>query len=445
MKIRPNYVYDNGEWWYSPPSQANKRERAIIGKCACCEEEFAIRKARYKDGISCCSRQCQAERLRQEQPKRWGENNPAWKGYKDLPASLYSNMVRHARERGITWNLTIEEAHDQFELQGGKCALTGEPISLRAQDRGLGADSLDRAASLDRINNRLGYEVNNVHWVKQIVNYGKHELSVTEYVDLCQTIAEHNQLPKILLPVVVPVIEASKEEDLPLQVHIDDWSGIVVDDLTILGWTGEYSSSKRKENKIYACRCACNRIVSLRRRLITGKLQETSYKRKSKLACKVCTIATNWEKNHPNRYQSKQPHLQVYYRPEFEGYGDITAGWWRDLIRSAEKRSREFNIRPEYVQALYDAQNKKCALSGYDIVLSSNHEKSTASVDRIDNDKGYIEGNLQLVHLYVNRAKHTLSQEEYIRLCEKVTNYATSKKRYVHNLFYPLEKELIAV
>ena len=47
-----------------------------------------------------------------------------------------------------------------------------------------------------------------------------------------------------------------------------------------------------------------------------------------------------------------------------------------------------------------------------------------ASLDRIDNSKGYIKGNVQWVTKDINMCKRTLNNESFIVLCKKVSqNY----------------------
>jgi len=47
---------------------------------------------------------------------------------------------------------------------------------------------------------------------------------------------------------------------------------------------------------------------------------------------------------------------------------------------------------------------------------------NTASLDRIDSSKGYIEGNVQWVHKMVNMSKQQYTQEEFINMCIAVAN-----------------------
>ena len=71
---------------------------------------------------------------------------------------------------------------------------------------------------------------------------------------------------------------------------------------------------------------------------------------------------------------------------------------------------------------LFIKQNKKCALSGLDIEFSRKLKDgtTTASLDRIDSSKGYIQNNVQWVHKDINRIKQNLDQEKFIELCKMV-------------------------
>lgn len=90
---------------------------------------------------------------------------------------------------------------------------------------------------------------------------------------------------------------------------------------------------------------------------------------------------------------------------------------------------RDFSISPEYIMTIFCNQNGKCALTGIDLILpnSENGTKCTASLDRIDSSKGYIEGNVQWVHKKVNIMKRDMSDEEFIEICNKVSKFRGQK------------------
>jgi len=67
---------------------------------------------------------------------------------------------------------------------------------------------------------------------------------------------------------------------------------------------------------------------------------------------------------------------------------------------------------------LFIKQNKLCSLSG--LLLESTYNNMTMSLDRIDNNKGYIEENVQWVHKDINMMKRIYSQDYFIYMCKLV-------------------------
>lgn len=77
-------------------------------------------------------------------------------------------------------------------------------------------------------------------------------------------------------------------------------------------------------------------------------------------------------------------------------------------------------------------QNKKCALTGRKIVfvprgksINKTRTETTASLDRIDSNKGYVVGNVQWVYKKINMMKQGYSQDEFILLCKEVVKKCT--------------------
>ena len=108
--------------------------------------------------------------------------------------------------------------------------------------------------------------------------------------------------------------------------------------------------------------------------------------------------------------------------------GDISSSLWYNITSSkiskrSKRRNLDFNLTKEYVYKLFLEQQDKCALSGVDITLPTrwNGSDYTASLDRIDNTKGYIKGNVQWLHKHVNIMKNSFPQEMFIYLCNKIT------------------------
>lgn len=109
----------------------------------------------------------------------------------------------------------------------------------------------------------------------------------------------------------------------------------------------------------------------------------------------------------------------------WKGCGSIPGRYFNNLKRNAEKRNLEFDITIEYLHTLYLNQNGKCALCGDEIYFSEARKytmDTSASLDRIDNDKGYVKGNVQFVSKKLNFAKHKSSNKEFIEMCKKVAD-----------------------
>lgn len=82
------------------------------------------------------------------------------------------------------------------------------------------------------------------------------------------------------------------------------------------------------------------------------------------------------------------------YHHSYKGYNDISGQFWKQIKISALSRNLDFQISIEYIWNLFLQQNKKCVLSGLPLEIAKSYadkKKTTASLDRIDSSKGYIE------------------------------------------------------
>lgn len=92
---------------------------------------------------------------------------------------LYNKFEKSAKSRQIEWTLEYDYFCSIFD---GKCALTGWSITT---DYGSGK------ASLDRINNKIGYCVGNVRWVHSMVNMSKNKYDEDSFIKMCIAIANN--------------------------------------------------------------------------------------------------------------------------------------------------------------------------------------------------------------------------------------------------------------
>ena len=105
-------------------------------------------------------------------------------------------------------------------------------------------------------------------------------------------------------------------------------------------------------------------------------------------------------------------------------------------------------MTPEFLWNLYLQQNKHCALTRVPIVLDNKIKNGnvdwsivTASVDRIDSSKGYIEGNVWWVHKDVNRLKNNYTLEELVNWCKLIIDVHGNPDPSVENAIEVSTKE----
>ncbi len=99
---------------------------------------------------------------------------------------------------------------------------------------------------------------------------------------------------------------------------------------------------------------------------------------------------------------------------------------WCLLKRGARLRGLSVEVEWIELKELLDKQGGLCALSGVPIVLADSHAslqsgQRTASVDRIDSNKGYTLDNVQWIHKDVNFMKQEYPQDYFLAFCRAIT------------------------
>lgn len=109
---------------------------------------------------------------------------------------------------------------------------------------------------------------------------------------------------------------------------------------------------------------------------------------------------------------------------KWKGYGDISGFYFAETKMNAQQRNLEFTITIEDMWNQYLKQDKKCALTKLPIFFADSQRRptieQTASIDRIDSNKGYTIDNIQVVHKDINRMKNWYSQDRFIEICKLV-------------------------
>jgi len=110
---------------------------------------------------------------------------------------------------------------------------------------------------------------------------------------------------------------------------------------------------------------------------------------------------------------------------------NLNARVWGRVLRNAKIRGIVVDLgdvkeaKGFLYELLHTQQNNHCALSGLPISISNTvrgdmHGETTASLDRIESNKGYTRDNVQWVHKDINKMKMDLDEKEFIELCKAV-------------------------
>ena len=86
--------------------------------------------------------------------------------------------------RGYIWDLTIEDVDVMHQEQDGQCAYSRLPI-------GWSESGWDHTASIDRLDNSLGYTLENVQLVHKEVNMMRGSLEDCRFRELCVLITNN--------------------------------------------------------------------------------------------------------------------------------------------------------------------------------------------------------------------------------------------------------------
>jgi len=108
-------------------------------------------------------------------------------------------------------------------------------------------------------------------------------------------------------------------------------------------------------------------------------------------------------------------------------YRGIRVSWFNKFKVCAETRNLEWNLTLDDIADIYERQDKKCALTGWDIQFPEiGHPCNfSCSIDRVDSKKHYTIDNIQLVDGRVNMMKGKWEQDLFIQACKAVSKNFT--------------------
>lgn len=145
---------------------------------------------------------------------------------------------------------------------------------------------------------------------------------------------------------------------------------------------------EEKEYKYFSCRKSKSNLL-----YFTYECNKCCYRRKLKVHSKNLT-----------NYSDKQRFKENF---TIEGRASMLKNRCK---QRAKVYNMEYSLTKEYIIDLL--KNKKCAKTGINLILDdSSYNPYAPSIDRIDNNKGYINSNIQIVCMIYNFCKNNFTEE----------------------------------
>lgn len=126
--------------------------------------------------------------------------------------------------------------------------------------------------------------------------------------------------------------------------------------------------------------------------------------------------SAQWRKKNPGK-------IKVMDRKQMEKLKEVP--WVRCLYaikQSAKRRGIEFNLTKEYLESIW---TDVCPIFGIKMVINEGKAKDNSySLDRIDSNKGYVEGNVMVISYRANVIKSMGTAEEH----QKIASFLESRR-----------------
>lgn len=120
--------------------------------------------------------------------------------------------------------------------------------------------------------------------------------------------------------------------------------------------------------------------------------------------------------------------------PEFLVAGnrrdEFTPFRWFILRAQYRDRKKKYgcDLNVEYLKHLWEIQNGLCPFTGWSLILPQDtngwklDHSANASIDRLDNSKGYMRDNVRFISVIANYARNRFTDEQLKHFCQAVTN-----------------------
>lgn len=156
---------------------------------------------------------------------------------------------------------------------------------------------------------------------------------------------------------------------------------------------------------------------------VHGEFEQTPYKHLIGRGCNKCRRKDQLSKSDA----LTSYHIKLDADSNLRNHAPQNRRLFRSTKQSALRRGLEHRITPQDIVI-----PEYCPLLGIKLtnILGKGYVPTNASVDRVDNTKGYIPGNIQVVSGLANKMKHNATPEELITFATNILIiYAPSAKQ----------------
>lgn len=85
---------------------------------------------------------------------------------------------------------------------------------------------------------------------------------------------------------------------------------------------------------------------------------------------------------------------------------------------TAKAKGLDYDLSPRLLLELLERQNWRCPMTRVYYEFSGTRNPAQPSVDRIDNTKGYVPDNVQIVSLFYNYARNIWEHDELVEMAQ---------------------------
>lgn len=198
-----------------------------------------------------------------------------------------------------------------------------------------------------------------------------------------------------------------------------------------------YICIKNNVTIMKVCNC-CNQELEEDDFYVSGKYKDSISRLNT---CKKCTNQNRKEYNRQYRKLNKEKvnaNKRKYFKERMNSV-EITTKVnlgqrlrysryvYNRLLNNCKKRAIEKNL--EFNLELSDIIiPEKCPILEIPIFTGTKNDYSTSpSIDRIDNKKGYVKGNIKVISMLANTMKNSATKEQLLLFCKNIPTYIDNK------------------